>query len=62
MSPSPEVFADITPRRERRMLRVGIIHDHRIVEERLLARTDDVTIGTSPKSTFIVPWDDTPEH
>ena len=44
------------------MLRVGIVHGRRIVEERLLARTGDVTIGTSPKSTFIVPWDDAPER
>ena len=46
--------------RERRLLRVGIVHGRRIVEERLLARTGDVTIGTSPRSTFIVPWDDVP--
>ena len=44
------------------MLRVGIVHGRRIVEERLLARAGDVTIGTSPKSTFIVPWDDAPER
>ena len=44
------------------MLRVGIVHGRRIVEERLLARPGDVTIGTSPKSTFIVPWDDAPER
>ena len=31
------------------MLRVGIVHGRRIVEERLLARTGDVTIGTSPQ-------------
>jgi hypothetical protein len=48
--------------RERRMLRVGIVHGRRIVEERLLARTGDVTIGTSPRNTFIVPWDDVPER
>ena len=42
------------------MLRVGIVHGRRIVEERLLARTGDVTIGTSPRSTFIVPWDQVP--
>ena len=52
--------SDTSNRRERRILRVGIIHDRRIVEERLLARTGDVTIGTSPRSTFIVPWDDAP--
>ena len=47
-------------RGERRLLRVGIVHGRRIVEERLLARAGDVTIGTSPRSTFIVPWDDAP--
>ena len=47
-------------RGERRILRVGIVHGRRIVEERLLARTGDITIGTSPRSTFIVPWDDAP--
>ena len=53
-SPSP------SNRGERRLLRVGIVHGRRIVEERLLARAGDVTIGTSPRSTFIVPWDDAP--
>ena len=52
--------SDTSNRRGRRVLRVGIVHDRRIVEERLLARTGDVTIGTSPRSTFIVPWDDAP--
>ena len=47
-------------RGERRLLRVGIVHGRRIVEERLLARAGDVTIGTSSRSTFIVPWDDAP--
>jgi TonB family protein len=42
------------------MLRVGIVHGRRIVEERLLTRAGDVTIGTSPRSTFIVPWDRVP--
>jgi len=42
------------------MLRVGIVHGRRIVEERVLARPGDVTIGTSPRSTFIVPWDGVP--
>jgi len=42
------------------MLRVGIVHARRIVEERVLARPGDVTVGTSPRSTFIVPWDGVP--
>jgi len=54
--------SDVARRRERRLLRVGIVHGRRIVEERLLARGGDVTIGTSPKSTFIVPWDRVPER
>jgi hypothetical protein len=60
---TPHAIAESAPasdRRERRLLRVGIVHGRRIVEERLLARTGDVTIGTSPRSTFIVPWDDAP--
>ena len=52
-TPSPD-------RGGRRILRVGVVHGRRIVEERLLARAGDVTIGTSPRSTFIVPWDDAP--
>jgi hypothetical protein len=47
---------------ERRILRVGIIHGRRIVEERLVAQPGDVTIGTSPRSTFIVPWDEVPHR
>src|SRR4051812_47460663 len=60
---APQAIAESAPsdrRRERRLLRVGIVHGRRIVEERVLARTGDVTIGTSPRSTFIVPWDDLP--
>jgi hypothetical protein len=49
-------------RRERRLLRVGIVHGRRIIEERLLPQAGDVTIGRSPRSTFIVPWDDVPER
>ncbi|HEY7374111.1 MAG TPA: hypothetical protein VIF57_18260, partial [Polyangia bacterium] len=62
MSPSTSTArAPETARRdERRLLRVGIVHGRRIVEERLLARPGDVTIGTSPRSTFIVPWDRVP--
>jgi hypothetical protein len=63
MTASPAVAKSTSPARgERRMLRVGIVHGRRIVEERLLARAGDVTIGTSPHSTFIVPWDDVPRR
>jgi TonB family protein len=57
---TPPAVAKSVSRGERRLLRVGIVRGRRIVEERLLARGGDVTIGTSPRSTFIVPWDDAP--
>ena len=50
------------PHSHRRLLRVGIIHGKRIVEERLVSATSAVTIGTSPRATFIVPWDDVPDR
>jgi len=46
----------------RRLLRVGIFHAKRIVEERLVSGTAAVTIGTSPRATFIVPWDGVPHR
>src|SRR4051794_11052149 len=63
MSPSASTAA--TPsaeRRERRLLRIGIVHSRRIVGERLLARAGDVTIGRSPRRTFVVAWDDVPDR
>jgi len=62
MSPStsPAIAPDSPRRPERRILRVGIVHGRRIVEERVLARPGEVTIGRSPRSTFIVPWDGIP--
>jgi hypothetical protein len=64
MRPSPSTVLPPNPssRRERRLLRVGIVRGRRIVEERLLARAGDVTIGRSPRSTFVVPWDDVPDR
>jgi outer membrane biosynthesis protein TonB len=51
-----------SPNSSRRLLRVGIVHGRRIVEERLLPRAGKVTIGSSPRNTFIVPWDDAPDR
>ncbi len=47
---------------QRRLLRVGIIHGNRIVEERVLGDQRDITIGTSPRNTLLVPWDDAPDR
>lgn len=44
-----------------RILRVGIVHQGRIVEERLLRQPGDVTVGLSAKCTFILPISKPPE-
>ncbi len=36
-----------------RLLRVGVIKKGRIVEERLVRRLGDITLGTSPRCTFV---------
>ncbi len=38
-----------------KILRVGIIQGGRIIEERLLRKREPVTIGWSPKNSFVVP-------
>jgi TonB family protein len=41
--------------RGQKILRIGIIQDGKIVEERLLRRQEPVTIGQSPRNTFVLP-------
>jgi len=38
-----------------KILRVGIIQNDTVLEERLLRKRETITIGTTPKCTFIVP-------
>ncbi|MCA9538065.1 MAG: TonB family protein [Myxococcales bacterium] len=40
---------------ESRILRVGIIQGGRLLEERLLRKRQTVTLGQSPRNTFVVP-------
>jgi hypothetical protein len=40
--------------RDKKILRIGLIQSGKIVEERLLRRRESVTIGQSPRNTFIV--------
>ena len=40
---------------KQKVLRVGIIQDKRVVEERLMRKHSSVSIGQGPKNTFIVP-------
>ena len=39
----------------KKILRVGIIQGGRIVEERLIRKREDVSLGTHAKNTFILP-------
>ncbi len=41
--------------RDRKILRIGIIQNGKIIEERLLRKRDSVTIGQSPRNTFVLP-------
>src|SRR5438046_10454029 len=38
-----------------RVLRIGIIQGGKIVEERLLRKRQKITIGLSPRNTFVLP-------
>ena len=38
-----------------KILRIGIIQNDTVLEERLIRKRESITIGTSPKCTFIVP-------
>lgn len=41
--------------RAKKVLRIGIIQDGKIVEERLIKAGESVTVGESPKNTFVIP-------
>ncbi len=45
-----------------KILRIGIIQGGRIVEERLVRKRENITIGQSAKNTFVVPSDALPRH
>jgi hypothetical protein len=45
-----------------KILRIGIIQGGRIVEERLVRKREDITIGQSAKNMFVVPSDALPRN
>src|SRR5215831_10664927 len=45
-----------------KILRIGIIQGGRIVEERLVRKRENITIGQSAKNMFVVPSDALPRH
>jgi hypothetical protein len=51
MAPAPNPKTSDAPK----ILRIGIIQGSKIVEERLVRRRENVTIGQSAKNTFVVP-------
>lgn len=40
-----------------RVLRIGVVHDGKMVEERVIAQRTHVTVGPSESSTFVLPSD-----
>lgn len=40
---------------ERKILRIGIIQNAKVIEERLVRKREGVTIGQGPKNTFVLP-------
>jgi len=42
-------------RPEPRILRIGIVHENRILEERLFRKPRGITIGQAPENTFVYP-------
>ena len=46
---------------ESRILRVGLVHQSRIIEEKLVKYGSDVTVGLSPRNTLILPISKPPE-
>jgi len=40
--------------RDHKILRIGLIQNGKIVEERLLRRRESVTVGQSPRNTFVI--------
>jgi len=45
-----------------KILRIGVIHGGKIVEERLLKKREAVTVGSDPKSTFVLPGGEVPKN
>jgi outer membrane biosynthesis protein TonB len=57
---SPQPQAGAAPKIK--ILRMGIIQGGRIVEERLVRKRENITIGQSAKNMFVVPSDALPRH
>ena len=47
--------------REKKILRIGLIQNGKILVERLLRRREPVTIGQSPRNTFEISSGDLPK-
>ncbi len=48
-------------RGDRKILRIGIIQNGKIIEERLLRRRESVTIGQASRNTFVIPVNGLPK-
>lgn len=45
-----------------KVLRIGVVHGGKVVQERLIRPGESVTIGDSPKNTFVLPVPDLPKR
>jgi outer membrane biosynthesis protein TonB len=50
-----DMATTVTDDRKHRILRLGIIKAGKIIEERLLWKQENITIGQSPRNTFVLP-------
>ncbi len=54
-------MAETSNMQQAKVLRIGIVQGGKIVQERLIKPGQSVTIGESPKNTFVLPADGLPE-
>jgi TonB family protein len=50
-----------TSEKTEKILRIGVIHAGKIVEERLLRKRENVAVGSDPKNTFVLPGAEVPK-
>src|SRR5438132_10737321 len=56
-SPQRQMMGSMAPK----ILRVGIIQGGKIVEERLVRKRENVSVGQSTKNTFVIPTEALPK-
>lgn len=55
-------MADKSQQQAGKVLRIGVVHGGKVVQERLIRPGESVTVGESPKNTFVIPVTDLPKR